>query len=35
MPIYDHLTFKDPDVTIIAQLYYGTTRNIHTTVKRK
>ena len=29
------LAFKEPEVTVIAQPSYGTTRNIHTTVNRK
>jgi len=29
LPPLSLLAFKDPDVTVISQPYYGTTRNIH------
>jgi hypothetical protein len=34
LPPLNLLAFKDTDVTVIAQPYYGTTRNIHNTVNR-
>jgi len=34
LPSLSLLAFKYPDVTVLSQPYYGTTRNIHITVKR-